>query len=128
MTDLRVDDAAFEQELRAVLADLAPDAAPGSLRSAVASVPARAGRRGPVRARALLAAAGLAAAVVLVVASIGLVAGPRPVLPGTGRPASGDVPTAVPSPSPATVSLTFDVVTPDGSMATKDAGRRGRRT
>ena len=46
MTDLRVDDAAFEQELRGVLADLAPNAAPGSLRSAVAAVPARAGRRG----------------------------------------------------------------------------------
>ena len=118
MIDLRVDDAAFEQELRGVLADLAPNAAPGSLRSAVASVPARTGRRSPVRA--LLAAAALAAAVILVVGSIGLVGGPRPVLPGTGRPASGDVPTAVPSPSPATVRLTFDVVTADGSMATKE--------
>ena len=104
MTDLRVDDAAFERQLRSVLAELAPDAAPGSLRSAVASVPGRAVRRGPVRARALLAVAGLAAALVLVVTSIGLVGGPPPGLPGTGRPTSASVPTAVPSPSPAMAS------------------------
>ena len=48
MTDLLLDDAAFEQQLRAVLADLAPDAAPGSLRAAVAAVP----RRGVRQARA----------------------------------------------------------------------------
>ena len=35
MTDV-FDDPRFEQDLRAVLVDLAPDAAPGSLRAAVA--------------------------------------------------------------------------------------------
>ncbi len=119
MTDLHLDDAAFEQQLRAVLAELAPDGAPGSLRSVVAAVPRRGVRQGPGRGRSLLAVIGLAAAVVVAVAGIGLLTGQRLILPPGVSP-TGGVPTAVPSSSPETASLTFRVLTPDGSMATKD--------
>ena len=78
-----------------MLADLAPDAAPGSLRAAVAAVPAERGRRGPVRGGRCSPLPRLAAAVVLVGrGSIGLVgraaAGPaRDRSPGFGRRADG---------------------------------------
>ena len=117
MTDLRLDDAAFEQQLRAVLADLAPDVAPGSLRRRWPPCPREPDAAAPPRA-GLPCRAGLAAAVAGRVAAIGLVAGPRP-RPARYRLARpGDVPTAVPSPR-RDGELTFDVVTPDGSMATK---------
>ena len=118
MTDA-FDDPRFEQDLRAVLVDLAPDAAPGSLRAAVAAVPARRASRSSPRGRAMLAAIGLAAAVV------DRRRRDRP----HRRPAAGGArsrssdrrrPIGEPSLSPAAVTLTFDVVTPDGSMATKD--------
>ena len=118
MTDV-FDEPRFEQDLRAVLVDLAPDAAPG--------VAARGGgapclldaRASPRPAGGLLiAVVGLAAAVVIAVVGIGLVGGRLPVGPAVAPP-TGGVPSAVPSPSPAAVTLTFDVVTPDGSMATK---------
>ena len=118
MTD-HPDDAAFEQQLREVLADFAPDSAPESLGMAVAALPRQLRRPRPLRARTYLAVAGLAAAVVIVVASIGLVTGPRPDLPGTARPAPTDEPTATATPSPETAALTFRVLTPDGSTATK---------
>ena len=117
MTDVARADARFEQDLRAVLADLAPDAAPGSLRAAMAAVPARRARRGQSRERALLAVMGMAAALVVLVTGLAIVVGQR-----SGGPAGispDGVPTAVPSPSPATETLTFRVQTPDGSMATK---------
>ena len=118
MTDA-FDDPRFEQDLRAVLVDLAPDAAPGSLRAAVAAVPARRASRSSSRGRAMLAAIGLAAAVVIAVVGIGLVGGRLPVGPAVAPP-TGAGPSGEPSLSPAAVTLTFDVVTPDGSMATKD--------
>jgi preprotein translocase subunit SecD len=118
MTGLAHDDTRFEQDLRAVLADLAPDAAPASLRAAVAAVPGRRERQAPGRGRALIAVLGLAAAVVVAVAGIGLLTGPRSILPAGDLP-TGGVPTAVPSPSAATATLTFRVLTPDGTTATK---------
>ncbi len=91
MTGLAHDDTRFEQDLRAVLADLAPDAAPASLRAAVAAVPGRRERQAPGRGRALLAVLGLAAAVVVAVAGIGLLTGPRSILPaGDFPPARAD--------------------------------------
>ena len=118
MTDPAPDDVRFEQRLRDVFADLAPATAPASLRAAVAAVPARRAGHAPGRARLLVAAIGLAAAVVLAVAGFGLLGG-RPVGPAIAPP-TGGAPSASASPSPAGVTLTFRVVTPDGSMATKD--------
>jgi hypothetical protein len=117
MTDLRRDDAAFEQELRAVLADLAPDVAPGSLRASVAALPRQLGRPGPTRSRALLAVLGIAAVLAVLVASFSLSTGRR--VPPVGGPPPGSAAPAS-SPSSGTATLTFDVVTPDGSMASKD--------
>jgi hypothetical protein len=119
MTDMLQDDPRFERDLRAVLADLAPDAAPGSLRTAVAGVPGRPVVRAHGGTRMLLSAIGLAAVVVIAIAGIGLVGGGLPVGPAVAPP-TGGAPSAVASPSAAAVSLTFRVVTPDGSMATKD--------
>ncbi|HEY4190211.1 MAG TPA: hypothetical protein VGM28_07305 [Candidatus Limnocylindrales bacterium] len=119
MTHLRADDAAFERDLRRVLAGIAPDAAPASLRAAVAGVAARPARRGTSKGRGLIAVVGLAAVVVIGVASIGLLVGPRELPPGGGTPVPGDVPSVPASPSPGQATLTFRVLTPDGSLATK---------
>ena len=118
MNDHLQDDARFEQHLRVVLAGLAPDVAPASLRAAVTAVPRRGAGHALGRTTRQLAAMGLAAAVVIAVVGIGLVGGRLPIGPAA-VPASGGPPPEVPSPSSAMVSLTFDVVTPDGSMATK---------
>lgn len=118
MTDLAHDDATFEQDLRAMLADLAPGAAPASLHVTVAAVPGRPERRAPGRGRALLAVMGLAAVVVVAVAGIGLLTGPRPIQPAGMFPTDG-APTAVPSPSPGMALMAFRVLMPDGSKATK---------
>ena len=118
MTDPAPDDVRFEQRIRDVFADLAPATAPASLRAAVAAVPGRRAGQAPGKARLLVAAMGLAAAVVIAIAGIGLLGGRLPVGPAVAPP-TGGVPSAAPSPSPAAVTLTFDVMTPDGSMATK---------
>ena len=98
MTGLRSRRHRFEQDLRAVLADLAPDAAPASLRAAVAAVPGRQERRAPGRGRALVAVLGVAAAVVVAVAGIGLADRARPVLPA--GVSDGGEPTASPARRP----------------------------
>ncbi len=79
MTDPAPDDVRFEQRIRDVFADLAPATAPASLRAAVAAVPARGAGQAHGRARLLLAAMGLAAAVVVAIAGIGLFGGRLPV-------------------------------------------------
>ena len=115
MTDLLLDDGAFERALRAALDDLAPDRTPDSLRAAVAAVPLRRGRGRATRGRMLFAAMGMAAAVVVAVAGLAVVTGPSwsiGVLAPDGTPPPA-------SPTPGTETFVFRVVPADGSTATK---------
>jgi hypothetical protein len=122
MTDRSLDEGAFERALRGTLGDLAPGTTPASLRAAVAAVPRRSRGGVAARGRALFATVGIAAAVVVAAVGIGMVVvqrapdgGLSPV--GTPVPAT---PTPVPaSPTPATETLTFRVVAPAGSTASK---------
>jgi SecDF, P1 head subdomain len=115
MTDLRLDDAAFERALRVTLADLAPETTPETLRAAVAAVTLGPRRGVAARGRALFAVVGLAAAVVVALVGLAMVSGPDGLL---GGPGPAGTPQSA-SPTPATESLTFRVVTPDGSTASK---------
>jgi SecDF, P1 head subdomain len=115
MTDRPLDETDFERALRATLEDLAPGTTPAALRAAVAAVPRRRRRGLAARGRPLFAVIGVAAALVMAVAGLGLVAGLR--LPDGGLSPVGSPPPASPTPGP--TMLTFQVVPANGSTATK---------
>lgn len=121
MTDRPVDDLAFDRAIRATLADLAPDAAPSSLRAAVAAVPLRSPASTRDVRRTLFAIAGLAAAVVLAVGGLGLAAGLRGPLGGLGVFAtpSPSGPAPMITPLPTLAPFVYRVVVREGSTISK---------